>query len=231
MIIMEKSQFIKETVHKIIIKEFNSLYKKKRTINENTVLGGKTIINVDIQPEYESYINKFRIGDWINFLNQNAQNNQIVFLYNGADTLGMVSEGDYQMWLIEHGLEEEVLDRSVFYDKGYAFFRYCMDNGIDEDNIADFVKFMQKHDINDSRMMDENQWQLFMQEYGHDQSDVRDLLEHSDDMISIPDLMDFIQRYNNIVLTGGGINECLKEVEIALLALEKPFSILQQYTY
>jgi len=43
--------------------------------------------------------------------------------------------------------------------------------------------------------------------------------------------MEFISKFNNIVLTGGGINECLKEVEIALLALDKPFNILKQYTY
>jgi hypothetical protein len=70
-----------------------------------------------------------------------------------------------------------------------------------------------------------------MEETGHDQNDVRELLENAGDMISIPDLMDFLRNYNNIVLTGGGINECLKEVEIALLALNKPFNILRQYTY
>ena len=50
-------------------------------------------------------------------------------------------------------------------------------------------------------------------------------------MINIPDLMDFLKRYSNIVLTGGGINECLKEVEIALNSLDKPYKVLTQYTY
>jgi photosystem II stability/assembly factor-like uncharacterized protein len=40
-----------------------------------------------------------------------------------------------------------------------------------------------------------------------------------------------ITKYNNIVLAGGGINECLKEVELALYALNKNFNILNQYTY
>lgn len=219
-------------IKRIIVKEFNGLYKQKRTITEVTQqLSNKTIINVDIQPEYQSYLT-FNLHDWIEFINQNASANEIIFLYNGAETLGMISENDYKIWLVENGMDEDIVSNSAtFYDKGYAFFRYCMDNSIDEDSIADFVKFMSKHDINDSRMMTEDMWSLFMQEYGHDQSDVKDLLESSDDMIFIPDLMSFISRYNNVTLTGGGINECLKEVEIALLALEKPFSILHQFTY
>jgi hypothetical protein len=43
--------------------------------------------------------------------------------------------------------------------------------------------------------------------------------------------MDFLKRYNNIVLSGGGINECLKEVEIALKALKKPYQVDKNYTY
>jgi hypothetical protein len=43
--------------------------------------------------------------------------------------------------------------------------------------------------------------------------------------------MDFLKRYSNIVLTGGGINECLKEVEIALKALKQPYQIYSTYTY
>jgi len=43
--------------------------------------------------------------------------------------------------------------------------------------------------------------------------------------------MDFLKRYSNIVLTGGGIYECLKEVEIALMALDKSYQILNEFTY
>ena len=43
--------------------------------------------------------------------------------------------------------------------------------------------------------------------------------------------MDFLSRFNRPTLTGGGVNECLKEVEIALKALEKPYKILNKFTY
>jgi len=106
-----------------------------------------------------------------------------------------------------------------------------MDNSIDEDNIVDLVKYMIKHDINDSRDIDEDMWNDYMEETNHSQEDVRDLLENADDMINIPDLMDFLKKYSNIVLTGGGINECLKEVEIALLSLDKPYNTLSKFVY
>lgn len=216
-------------IKRLLKENFNRLAKKKRTLNES-VVSNKCIINVDIQPEYQSAIT-FNINKWVNFLNTSYESNIIVFLFNGEDTLGMVSEGDYRMWLMELGVDEEVIDNAIFYDKGYAFFRYCMDSGIDEQNIADLVRFMVRHDINDSRMIDANMWETYMSETHHDQTEVRELLESAGDMISIPDLMDFLKHYNNIVLTGGGVNECLKEVEIALLALNKPFNILAQFTY
>jgi hypothetical protein len=215
---------------KKLIKENINLNKKKLRIIKEEYLQGKTIINVDIQPEYKNYIS-FGLSKWIQFLNQNANNNTIIFLYNGEDTLGMVSEYDYKNFLLDLGLDEDVLDNAIFYDKGYAFFRYCMDNSIDEDNIVDLVKFMIQNDINDSREIDEDMWNDYMQQTNHSQEDVRELLENAGDMINIPDLMDFLKNYSNIVLLGGGINECLKEVEIALLALNKNFNTLKQFTY
>lgn len=220
-------------INKIIrecINENKNINKKQlRLINENE-FSNKTIINVDIQPEYQNWIS-FNLNNWVNFINQNGEQNNIVFLYNGADTMGMVEEYEFQNWLIELGIDENIIENATFYDKGYAFFRYCMDNSIDEDNIVDLVKYMVKHSITDSREIDNEMWDNFMSETNHTLQDVRELLENADDMINIPDLMDFLSNYSNIVLTGGGINECLKEVEIALLALDKPYNILSQYTY
>ena len=219
---------MKSQLRKKLIEHKNTVRKQSRTLTEAT-LNGKTIINVDIQPEYQSYISF--INKWVNFLNQSAENNRIVFLYNGQDTLGMVSESDYINWLFDLGVDEDVINNAIFYDKGYAFFRYCLDNSIDEEAIVDLVKYMLTNDITDSRDIDEDMWNDFMNTTDHSRQDVRDLLENADDLINIPDLMDFLQNKNNITLTGGGINECLKEVEIALLALDKPYSIISEFTY
>lgn len=197
--------------------------------NKNNYIN-KTIISVDIQPEYEEYIS-FNLSDWVDFINEQSNKNDIIFLYNGEWILGMIDEDSYKFWLIEHGVNEDVVYNATFYDKGYAFFRYCMDNNIDDDNIVDLLKFMMKHDINDTRDIDEDTWDKYIKETTYDQQDIRDLLESSDDMINIPDLMEFLDDYSNIILHGGGVSECLKEVEIALLSLEKDFEILTEFTY
>jgi len=201
----------------------------KKIINEQ-VYKSKTIINVDIQPEYESYIT-FNIDDWVKFINNNYKNNTIIFLYNGEDSLGMISENNYISWLRDLGIKEKVLNNSIFYDKGYAFFRYCIDNSINEEHIINLIQYLISNNINDTRDLEEHNWDDFMETYNIDDNEIRDLLEHSGEMLNIPDLMDFLTKYNNIVLVGGGINECLKEVELALYALNKNFNILNQYTY
>jgi hypothetical protein len=220
---------MKSQLRKKLIEYKNTVRKQSRLLTEST-LNGKTIINVDIQPEYQSYIS-FNINKWVNFLNESEENNNIVFLYNGQDTLGMVSESEYIDWLFDLGIDEEVINNATFYDKGYAFFRYCLDNSIDDDAIVDLVKYMLTNDITDSRDIDEDMWNDFMNSTNHSRQDVRDLLENADDLINIPELMEFLQNKNNIALTGGGVNECLKEVEIALLAMDKPYSIISEFTY
>lgn len=224
----EVNESTKSMIKRLIRENINNP-KKKRMLYESSV-NGKTIINVDIQPEYQKWIT-FNLNQWVEFINESSESNRIVFLYNGEDTLGMISLSDYQMWLMDLGIDESVIDSAIFYDKGYAFFRYCMDNSIDENDVAQLVRFMISHNINDSREIDEEMWNQFMEATDNSLEDIRGLLENADDMISIPDLMDFLDRFSNIVLTGGGINECLKEVEIALLAMNKPFNILSKFTY
>ena len=224
-----KSKYIFDAVYKYLNENKNLNKRKSRLITESEIQG-KTIINVDIQPEYLNYIS-FNLDKWVDFINTNATLNDIVFLYNGADTLGMIDEYSLKDWLIDLGIDEDVVYNATFYDKGYAFFRHCMDNSIDEDNIVDLVKYMIQHNIYDSRDIDEDMWDNYMEETNHNQQEVRDLLENAGDMINIPDLMDFLKRYSNIVLTGGGINECLKEVEIALLSLDKNYNTLSEFVY
>lgn len=193
---------------------------------------GANVISIDIQPEYQDALD-FNLNDYLQFLNQNIENiNSLTFLYNGEDTMGMVSENEYKYWLVENGFEEENLYNCRFYDKGYAFFRYCMDEGIEEDDIVVFVQYMLNNNINDSREITTEVWNDFVQKSNIDESDIRNLLENADDMLNIPDLMEYLRAYGGkIILTGGGINECLKEVEIALMVLDKPYNVLTEYTY
>jgi len=196
------------------------------------MLQGVSLISVDVQPEYENYLD-FDLREYLDVLNSGIDvMNSLTFLFNGEETLGMVSLNDYQFWLIENGFEEQNLAQCKFYDKGYAFFRYCMDSSIEEDDVVALVKFMIANDVNDSREMNEEKWNAFMLSSDVDYQEVRDLMETSDDMINIPELMDYLSGYSGrLLLSGGGINECLKEVEIALMALDKPYNVFTQYTY
>lgn len=207
------------------------MYSLRKLLSEQS-FSGKTFISVDIQPEYESSFG-FKIYQFTSFLSKiYVSVNRILFLYNGADTLGMIFENDYKIWLMENELPEEVLESAVFYDKGYAFFRYCIDSGINEDSVANFVRFMYENDIRDSRDLDRSVWAKYLRQYRRtDKKEVYDLLKTSGDNVHIPDLMDFLKRHNNVVLTGGGVNECLKEVEIAFKALNKPYSVYSKFTY
>jgi len=214
---------------KSLLKEHLRNPKKRRALYEST-LAGKTIINVDIQPEYSKGFS-FNVDDWVDFINNSSDNNRIIFLFNGEDTLGMINVHDYQIWLIDLGIDEQVVDKAKFYDKGYAFFRYCIDNYIDEEKTVELVKYMYKNNINDSRDITPEIWNDISSNTDMSLDDIRELLEDNGDMINIPDLMDFLSHFNNIVLTGGGVNECLKEVEIALLAMDKPFNTLDEFTY
>ncbi len=211
---------------KLLLKEETNRLLEMAGVNP---VSNKHLAVVDIQPEYQSGFSHF-LSDFVNFLNENHSSmSRITFFYNGADTLGMISESDLKMWWYDNGLDEEVIENAIFYDKGYAFFRYCIDSGIDDSAIVNLVKFMIQNNINDSRELTKVFWNKFVKQYGD--KDIRTLLETADDMINIPDLMDELQRYNNVVVCGGGINECLKEVEIALDALGKPYNVLTKYTY
>ena len=198
-------------------------------LREADGIDGKDFLVVDIQPEYESGF-KYWLNDFIEFINKNyIKFNNLVFYYNGADTVGSMNEQEYVWWWIENGLNERVVETSKFYDKGYAFFRYCMDEGIDDEEIVNLVKSMIHYNINDSRELDEDFWEEFIENYGN--HNIRELLEYSDDMINIPELMDDLKQYNNIVICGGGMNECLKEVNIALDVLDKNYQILNKYVF
>lgn len=209
------------------IQLFEQIHRIHEMSDINPV-SGKNLVVVDIQPEYMGGIDF--LNEFVEFLNDNYDEiSSITFLYNGYDTLGMIHEHDYKMWWIEHGLDESIIDSSRFYDKGYAFFRYCIDSDIDDSTTTNLVRMMIEKDINDSRQLDEEFWNEFIERYGNE--DVRELLEFADDCINIPDLMEYLSNYNNIVLVGGGIDECLKEVEIALNALDKPYTTIPKFIY
>jgi len=210
------------------------MIKLKQILNE----GGNLVV-VDIQPEYEKALT-FDPSEFVGML-FTTDYDSIYYLYNGTDTVGGVSEDELKEWLAEKsGMDFEeayqIMDKMEFYDKGYAFFRYCIDEGIDNDNIVALIKYMIEKNINDTRDLDQQFWEEFVDRYKEyldlEPQEIRELLEFSGDMINIPELMDFLKRIRGqITLVGGGLEECLKEVVIALQALDKQYKIDDYWTY
>lgn len=193
-------------------------------------VAGKHLVVIDVQPEYADAFGNMGVS-LAEYINENYNEfSRVTFLYNGYDTLGMINEQEYRSWWYDNGLKEEIAyDGADFYDKGYAFFRYCMDEGIDDDSISNLIRHMLDNNVHDTRELDEHFWGEFIDKYGDDE--IRELMEFSDDAIHIPDLIDELKNYHNIVICGGGVNECLKEVEIALNAMGKPYETLNNFTY
>jgi hypothetical protein len=203
-------------------------FKRYKKLNESVNFQSKNLIVVDIQPAYEKNFG-FKSYEFAEFINKEYDKfNSVLFLFNGPD-LGFPDKNEYEQWLLEIGIESNIIDESYFFDKGYAFFRFPMDEGIDTDQIVNLLKFMKSNKINDSRDMTTEKWIEFIEKYGS--KDIRELMEHSGDMINLPDLMNELKDINNIVLCGGGIDECLKEVEIALMVLDKDYEIYDEFTF
>ena len=204
------------------------MIKLKNILNEEN-FSGKTFISVDIQPLYE-HVFKFETEEYVEFLNE-INCKDLIFLYNGRDYDGDTVE-ECKQWLSENGLSDKTMNNITFYNKGYAFFTACMDEGVDDDHTVNFVRFLYNNNIRSSHDMTRDMWAKYIRKYRHtDKRELYDLLKHSSDYVYIPDLMGFIKKYNNITLTGGGMNECLREVEIALKSLNKPYQIYNKFTY
>lgn len=191
---------------------------------------GNVLVCVDIQPSYEDFLtfDTYKFGQFLNESNFN----QIIYLFNGPD-LGMEDSDEIASWLFDEcGVEEDVLDNIMFFEKGYAFFRYLMDEGVDEDSIVSIIRYMYSNGFNDSRDLSEEDWDEYVnQNQNVNSEEVREYLENAGDCVIIPELLDFMSNYNNISICGGGKDECLREVEIALDVLGKNYKEINEFIY
>jgi len=205
----------------------------KKIVRESLIkesYGSKNLIVVDIQPEYGNHFSHW-LSDFIEFINENHNNfNSITFLFNGPD-LGFLDTNEYISWLVyDNGLDMDIVNNIKFVPKYYAFFRYLIDSGVDDEDIVDIISFMVDNEINDSREISEDMWDNYMHQYGNEE--IRELLEGDEgDSINIPDVYEEIKDINNVLLCGGALNECLKEIILIFDSLNTPYELLNNYIY
>jgi hypothetical protein len=186
----------------------------------------RNVIVVDVQPMYASYIH-FDMYEFCNFL---LEQRDILYYYNGPDTVGSDTKNDIINWLHEESdynddLYNKLKSRNtIFYDKGYAFFRGWMDMGADPGFIKKAVRFMNENKVYDSREIEPEVWE---EKFPDDWQD-----SYIYDNISIPDIpINVLKKFNNSYLVGGGKNECLAEVEILMSVYNIKTTKVRKFIY
>lgn len=192
----------------------------------------KNLIVVDVQPFYHNW------HEWLTprltkYINRTDYDN-ILYFFNGEE-MGIPDTVEELNWyLVEWGLNEERIPDLFYIEKNYSFFRGWMDIGIDEDFIVYIVKYMLKVDLYDSRDIDEDDLDYLLEKfYGMTVKELADIKYRLDsEAIMIPN-WDYskLKEFDHYDLCGGGRDECLKEIEILLQALDLKYNILNNLVY
>lgn len=189
------------------------------------------LIVVDIQQEYQNYIN-FDIGEFGFYLYETLKREKpIWYMYNGYHTVGINENPESIIyWIIEKMNEYNYIDNAqleIIYnlfknkikwtDKGYGFFRELMDNGYDSHDIIKLIRHMIVNRINNS--IDINN----IEEFGINDKSI---------IYMPPDInLKNIKKFDNCFICGGSRNECLKEVMLLMNSINVKYKILEKYTF
>jgi len=148
------------------------------------------MIVVDIQPTYLPSIN-FDLLDFVRELELAYENNEEINYFFVGEDLGCDSLDDMYQFLFELDLREDVMDHIDFIEKDYGWIRDAM-RELDEEEIIRGLKAL----IKDRNLEIKN--------------------------INLPCIYEeilCIDRTKNHTIIGGGVDECLKEIELTLEAM------------
>lgn len=187
------------------------LAERQRNIN---------LISIDIQPHYV----RSQYGDfmerYVKFLNENDFK-YVLYLFNGEEHTSD-SYSSILYWLEEWGVDKDKLKLFDFYDKGYAFFRGWMDNGISDELIVKVGKWMIRNKMRDSREFEEDVIRTFDKD--HELDDIYD-------SIYIPEVAEELKKVSKPLLVGGGRHECFAEIELLMQMLNKRYKTHRKFIY
>ena len=174
-----------------------------------------TLAVCDIQSEYSQAFT-FRAHHFTKYLNKAASKfNNIVYFYNGHDTIDGPHEYELIDWLMDNGLNENTLRYIYFYDKGYGFLRDAMDNDIKDENIIQALREMKiQKTWNSDDLSEENQNSLL-----------------SGNIIYWNESFDILAKQKKVIFVGGGRNECLKELELGAKAVGVSYIKRLEFVY
>jgi hypothetical protein len=131
---------------------------------------------------------------------------------------------DVQDFWRDQGASEELIDRIQWVEKDYAFLRGWMDNGVDDETIVSVLQTMQNLRKTDSRDLDES----LLEELARRRPRYDPLIASEYVYEAVRAMRRKASRW---FTCGGGLHECLKEVELVLDAQRVNYSQLAHLTY
>lgn len=207
----------------------------KQFFDERSGSETKNLIVVDIQPLYEDNI-KFSMDEFVDFLLSIKK--KILWFYNGPETIGSEdSPKNIIYWLAEKtDMYDEIDnfdwdDKVEFYDKGYSFFRDWMDAGVSNNGMKQALRYMYMNQKHDSRDIPIDKWKEILPP--NDFAAVESGIEDEGLTIWTPDISigDIRNNWNNSLLCGGSLNECMKEIMLMMSTFNIKYTIVDKFTY
>lgn len=212
----------------------------------------RNLIVVDIQPLYEENIEKkFMVSDFYAFMRK-AKN--VLYFYNGPETIASedspeniinwLDEKSEYMYVTEPEEEPEFAESTIikesdsfnwdnvqFYDKGYSFFRDWMDAGVSDAGMKKALRYMFMNRKYDSRDISIEQWKEILPP--NDFNAISEALEEESLTIWTPDISiaDLKNNWNNSLICGGSLNECLKEILILMSTFNIKYTLVDKFIY
>jgi len=185
----------------------------------------ENLIIVDVQPTYNKFID-FDIGEFVSWIN-NSSFDEVFCLYNGPELGYEDDEWRISNWYYDWGLDRDISFR--FFEKSYGWFRDFMED-MDDDNIISIGKYMIEHDIWDSRYFKKKDIKILK-----DRGISTRYLGKESRVMYIPELKDYLSNniYTNeeIIICGGGVDECYKEVNMLLEMMGYKFKEKIKFVY
>lgn len=181
------------------------------------------LLLVDLQPAYLGRGSCGLMQRVFEHIDALPEHTPLIAMYVHEELSNNFLEDVQQFWR-DQGARDELIDRIQWVEKDYAFLRGWMDNGVDDDTIVSVLRTMQDLRKTDSRELDEGLLE-----------ELAPRRPRYDPLIASHYVYDAVRamrrRASRWFTCGGGLNECLKEVELVLDAQQVNYEQLAHLTY
>lgn len=182
------------------------------------------LVCIDIQPSYDSFSKKI-MSPFVSFVNNHR--GPIICFFNGEEVGVEDTSQSVAEYYLENGMDEEKVDSIQWREKGYAFFRNWMDQGMERNNLIKAIRYMVMNRLSDSRDVSLEDWEKV---FGDSWEEVSSIVEG--DSIYIPSVsLSELKSLGGCYLCGGHRDECLSEFRLLLETFNIPYKLISSLVY